>query len=53
MSKVYGKDRIEQEKNLRKDGMRSLTDEQFDKAKFLKKKTGSTFPNQFEISKVS
>ena len=36
----YGKNRSEQEQNLRKDGMATLTDEQLDKCKHLEKKTG-------------
>jgi len=42
----FGKTRSEQEANLRKEGMRSLSDEQLDHMKFvekkLKDKTGST-----------
>jgi len=52
MPSVYGKDRVEQEKNLRNDGMKSLSDEQFDKAKFLKRKYGRIFPNQAQLDKV-
>jgi hypothetical protein len=48
----FGNTRSEQEENLRKEGMRSLSDEQLDKCKFIEKKykeeTGSTqnFINQ-------
>ncbi len=42
----YGRTRSEQESNLRKDGMRSLSDEQFDKLKYIERRlrdtTGST-----------
>ena len=38
-----GKTRSEQEENLRKEGMRSLTDEQLDKCKHLEKKYGKGF----------
>ncbi len=34
----YGRTRVEQEGNLRKDGLRGLSDENFDKAKYLEKK---------------
>ena len=36
----YGKTRSEQEANLRKDGMQTMTDSQLDKCKYLEKKTG-------------
>lgn len=36
----YGKSRAEQESNLRKDGYVGMSDENFDRAKFLVKKTG-------------
>jgi len=43
---TFGKTRSEQEKNLRSEGMRSLTDEQLDRVKYLEKKhkekTGSS-----------
>ena len=35
----FGKHRSEQEKNLRKEGMATMTEEQLDKCKFLEKKT--------------
>lgn len=42
----YGRTRSEQEENLRKDGMRSLSDAQLDRLKYeerkLKEATGST-----------
>ena len=42
----FGRTRSEQEENLRKEGMKSLSDEQFDHMKFVEKKlkdeTGST-----------
>lgn len=34
----FGRNRSEQEKNLRNEGMASLTDEQLDKCKFLERK---------------
>lgn len=34
----YGKTRSEQESNLRKDGFQGMSDENFDKAKWLEKK---------------
>jgi hypothetical protein len=34
----FGKTRSEQEHNLRKEGMRSLSDEQLDRLKFVEKK---------------
>jgi hypothetical protein len=34
----FGYTRSEQEQNLRRDGMRSLSDEQLDRCKFLEKK---------------
>lgn len=54
----FGKNRSDQEKNLRKEGMHSLTDEQLDKCKYLEKKvkekTGaeSTYLKQYHIDKV-
>lgn len=50
----YGKTRSEQEGNLRKDGMGSLTDEQLDKCKYLERKANlkRNFFDQHEISKV-
>ena len=54
----FGKNRSEQEKNLRKEGMHSLTDEQLDKCKYLEKKveesTGAkkTYLKQYNIDKV-
>jgi hypothetical protein len=42
----FGKTRSEQEENLRREGMRSLSDEQLDRVKFLEKRlkneSGST-----------
>lgn len=40
MSATYGKTRLEQEKNLRKDGLGSMSDEQFDKLKYAEKRLG-------------
>ena len=34
----FGKTRSEQEENLRREGMRSLSDEQLDRVKFLEKR---------------
>jgi len=34
----FGKTRSEQEQNLRREGMRSLSDEQLDRVKFLEKR---------------
>jgi len=36
--KIFGKTRAEQEENWRKEGFRSMTDEQLDKLKFAEKK---------------
>ena len=36
----YGKTRAEQESNLRKDGFQGMSDENFDKAKWVEKKAG-------------
>ena len=36
----YGKTRAEQESNLRKDGFTGMKDENFDKCKWVEKKTG-------------
>jgi hypothetical protein len=41
----YGKTRTEQESNLRKDGFTGMSDENFDKAKYVEKKAG--FKNGF------
>jgi len=54
----FGRTRSEQEANLRKEGMRSLNDEQLDKLKFVEKKakemTGSkqNFIGQESIDEV-
>lgn len=51
----FGKTRSEQEKNLRSEGMRSLSDEQLDRVKYLEKrfkeKTGSD-KNYFGQDKI-
>lgn len=49
----YGKRRSEQEENLRKDGMQSMTDAQLDKVKWLEKKAGTerSFFDQCAIDK--
>jgi len=36
----YGKTRVEQESNLRKDGMAAMSEEHFEKAKYVEKKLG-------------
>ena len=36
----YGRSRAEQEANLRKDGYVGMKDENFDRAKFIEKRTG-------------
>jgi len=36
----YGKTRSEQEDNLRKDGLKGMTEENWDKAKWVEKKIG-------------
>ncbi len=36
----YGKTRVEQESNLRKDGFIGMNDENFDKCKWIEKKIG-------------
>ncbi len=50
----FGKKRSEQESNLRKEGMATMTEEQLDKCKFLEKKTGlsRSFFDKNEIDKV-
>ena len=50
----FGKRRSEQEQNLRREGMKSLTDEQLDKCKYLEKKADiqRSFFGQDEIGKV-
>jgi hypothetical protein len=50
----YGRTRGEIEHNLRKDGMATLTDEQYDKCKYLEKKSreefgGTIFVNETHI----
>lgn len=53
-----GKTRSEQEENLRKEGMQTLTDEQLDKCKHLEKKgkeqlgSSKNFMRQIEIDEV-
>ena len=49
-----GKHRSEQEANLRKEGMVTMTDVQLDKCKYLEKKTGyaRSFFGQNEVGKV-
>lgn len=37
---TYGKTRSEQESNLRKDGFAGMSDENYDKCKYLEKKIG-------------
>ena len=39
----YGNTRAEIESNLRKDGLGTMTDEQFDKCKYLEKKSKEEF----------
>lgn len=39
----FGRTRTEQEQNLRKEGMHSLSDEQFDHMKFVEKKLKNEF----------
>jgi hypothetical protein len=50
----YGKTRSEQESNLRKDGFVSMTDENYDKAKYVEKKIGAKggFFRQADLEKV-
>lgn len=50
----FGQHRSEQEKNLRKEGMATMTEEQLDKCKFLEKKAGfrRSFFDKVEIDKV-
>jgi hypothetical protein len=40
---VFGKTRSQQEENWRKEGFRSMTDEQLDKLKFLERKNKKKF----------
>jgi len=51
---TYGKTRVEQESNLRKDGMVGMSDENFEKAKYIEKKMGikSGFLRQEDISRL-
>ena len=46
MGASYGKTRSEQEKNLRKEGMHGMSDERYDKCKYLEKKYGKGFYSQ-------
>jgi len=39
----FGRNRSEQEENLRKEGMRSLSDEQLDACKYIEKKQKDKF----------
>ena len=54
----FGKNRSEQERNLRKEGMASLTDEQLDKCEYLERKAkdkhgaDKSFLKQYHIDKV-
>lgn len=50
----FGKHRSEQESNLRKEGMATMTDAQLDKCKFIEKKTDfrRSFFDKSEIDKV-
>lgn len=50
----YGKTRSEQEENLRKDGHTGMSDENFDKCKWLEKKAGikSGFTSQNDLEKI-
>lgn len=49
-----GRHRSEQEENLRKDGMKTISDEQLDKCKFLEKKAGfnRSFFDKSEIDQI-
>ena len=50
----FGKRRSEQERNLRKEGMATMTEEQLDKCKYLEKKVGldRSFFDKSEIDKI-
>ena len=53
----YGNTRAEIEENLRKDGLGTMTDEQFDKCKYLEKKSreefgGTIFINEAHIDRA-
>jgi len=50
----YGKTRFEQESNLRKDGLASMSDENLDKLKYLEKVTElkEGFVRQTDIEKI-
>ena len=50
----FGQHRSEQEKNLRKEGMATMSEEQLDKCKFLEKKTAyrRSFFDKSEVDKV-
>jgi hypothetical protein len=54
MSAPYGKTRLEQEKNLRKDGHSTMSDEHLDKLKYVEKKLGikQGFIGQVELEKI-
>jgi hypothetical protein len=50
----YGKTRTEQESNLRKDGFKGMSEENYDKAKYVEKKLGlkGGFLRQTDLGKV-
>ena len=50
----FGRQRSEQERNLLKEGMATMTEEQLDKCKYLEKKTGfaRSFFDKSEIDKI-
>ena len=50
----YGKTRVEQESNLRKDGFTGMSDENFEKCKWIEKKAGIKrgFTRQSDLEKV-
>lgn len=48
----YGKTRVEQEKNLRKDGFTGMSNENFDKAKWLEKKGIKGFVRQADLERI-
>uniref|UniRef100_A0A6M3IRZ3 Uncharacterized protein n=1 Tax=viral metagenome TaxID=1070528 RepID=A0A6M3IRZ3_9ZZZZ len=50
----YGRHRSEQEANLRKDGMATMTDEQLDKCRYMERKSGvqRSFFDKSEIDQI-
>jgi len=47
-----GKTRSEQEENIRKEGLQGMSDEHFDKCKYLDKKYGPRFWSERELNRI-